>query len=125
MNDTESSRIFFSAKPKINQTTTIKSTSVYSTEQKHYTKMMTPTARTTTHMTNIHAVPVNEEHVTNYAESLTSIIKLLSTIQFWIVVIAAIIITIVAIKIVNRCVKIYKVHNERIIQRHSRISLQN
>lgn len=124
MNDTESAKIFFSAKPKITQASTIRPTSVYSIEQKHITKMMTSTASTTTHTSEINAVPVEKEHTENYAESFSKIINQLNTIQTWIMVIAAVILMIVAIKIVNRCVKIYKIHNQRVIQHHSTISLQ-
>lgn len=59
-----------------------------------------------------------------YGESIDELIEEVNDIKVWIILIAIIIMIIVVLKLIKMCKKVYEMHNEKIIKRHSRISPQ-
>lgn len=57
-------------------------------------------------------------------EHFLAIKDTLSDIKMWLIIIAIIILKVIVIKLIKMCGKVYKIHNEKIIQRHRRISPQ-
>lgn len=56
--------------------------------------------------------------------NLDTVKEILNDIKMWIMIITIIILKIVIIKAIRLCRKGYKIHNQNIIQRHSRTSPQ-
>lgn len=57
-------------------------------------------------------------------EDFDHIIETLSIIKYWLIFVAIIIATIILIKFVKTCKKVYKVHNETVIRRHNQTTPQ-
>lgn len=77
----------------------------------------TKTTPTTTMATPKFTVNINEQNFNDLIENI-------SDIKLWIKIIAIIIVKIVLLKVIKMCKKAYQMHNEKIIQRHSRFSPQ-
>lgn len=55
-------------------------------------------------------------------ENIETVIESLKDIKMWIILIAIIILKVIVIKIIKICRSAYNIHNEKVIQRHNRVS---
>lgn len=62
--------------------------------------------------------------ISNYSDDLETIIEQLDDIKIWIIIMAVITLKFVIIKAIKMCRRGYKIHNESVIQRHTRQSPQ-
>lgn len=83
-----------------------------------------PTMATTATKATTEKIPIN--YATNeFQNSINTIISLLSEIKSfkpWFIIIAIAILLIISTKTIIMCKKVYKIHNEQIIRKHSRVS---
>lgn len=82
----------------------------------HTTSTVLPITKTQTSTT---AMPQN---INLRVENIEPIIESLKDIKMWIILIAIIILKVIVIKIIKICRSAYNIHNEKVIQRHNRVS---
>lgn len=88
------------------------------------TSISATTATKTTSTTTSTTMPTPKSTVNINEDDLDNLLENVSDIKLWIIIIATIIVKIVIIKLIKLCKRGYTMHNEKIIQRHNRITPQ-
>lgn len=127
MNTTESPRIFFEDLPtklKTKHTTKIYATTANSIVKHHNDNTTTMSSTNiSTEAPNTIQEQRNFEMQTLTNRSVNEINNKLSHIEYGILIITVILTLILIYKVTKKCIRWYQMHNERVIQRHSRTTI--
>lgn len=97
------------------------------------TKMATPsppttsTIKATTTTTTIAPTPINllvPNWNQEYYETIIDMLSDINVCKIWIITIACGLLFMITMKLINLCEKGFKIHNEKVISRHTRVSPQ-